>query len=167
MKRFSLILLLLGLHVPPLGAAAGGNEFTQSAVAAFAIDARTRVHDVAELDVRAFNDTLAAATARGEPWTGNFIAIALRFAQSPPQGREQRVVVSTGPGEWEPGLPLRRARVTIEDRGWLDDSVAGERWVIWIVADAGGKGLAVARGLRAWECRRSPESSFYSARPCP
>jgi hypothetical protein len=160
-------LALLGT-VTGTDAAAGEGELALSPRAAFAPGARARVESVAALPAAAFDDTLARAQARGEPWTRSFLLIALRFAGTAPQGRDQRVEVTTSPGEWEPGSPLRWARVSIEDRGWMDDSVLGERTVVWIVPRERGGGLAVARGLRAWECARStPESHFYSARPCP
>jgi hypothetical protein len=136
--------------------------------AEFELGARTRVTDVKSLPVAAFNDTLAAAQARGEPWTRSFIAIALRFAGPEPQGREQSVEATTGPREWEPGMPLDEVRITIEDRRWMDDAVVGERWVIRLAPSGPGGALRVVRGLHAWECSRSmPGTWFYSAQPCP
>ncbi len=158
----SLVLALL----PPTTPADGG-ELSLPPAEAFAMGARIRVRDAAEMDTRAFNRALRAARARGEEWTGSFIQVAVRFAGVAPQGRSQSVAVETAPGGWEGGEGLEWARVAIEDRGYFDDSISGERWVVWLVPAPIGGGLEVARGLRAWECQRSPESWFYSARPCP
>jgi hypothetical protein len=147
------------------GVAPEPSELDLPAVAAFALGARTQVRDVEQVDVAAFNDSLAAAQSRREAWTESFAAVAMRLAQLPPQGREQRVEVAVAPGEWEPGVPLRWARVSVEDRGWLDDSVQGVRLVAWLVPGPQG-GLRVHRALRASECSR-PGAWFYSVKPCP
>lgn len=141
------------------------NELKLPSVEAFALGARVAVRDVEAVDVVAFNAGLAQAHAHGEGWAESFVTIAQRLAQLAPQGREQHVDVAVAPGEWEPGRALPWVRVTVVDRGWLDDTTAGVRLVAWIVPDPEG-GLRVHRALRAWECSR-PGKAYYSAQPCP
>ena len=117
------------------------------------------------MDHGPFNQELKHARSRGERWTESFIQIALRFAHPPAQGSEQSVLVEAMPQGWEGLETLKWARVTIEDRAYADDSVAGERWIVWLVPARDGDGIEVARGLRAWECHR-PGRWLYSARPC-
>jgi hypothetical protein len=162
-KRSLWWLVAFGLW-PGWGEASEG-ELTLPPREAFAIGARTTVSDAAEMDAKEFNRSLRSARGRGEAWTGSFIQVALNFAKTDPRGRSQNVTVETAPQGWEGGMALTWARVTIEDRGYLDDSVAGERWMIWLVPAPDNDGLAVARGLRAWECHR-PGRWVYSARPC-
>jgi hypothetical protein len=134
---------------------------------AFAIGARTRVHDARELDVHDFNRVLRKARARKEEWASNFLLVATRFAGLPAQGRHQRIEIETFPTEWEIGREFDHVRVTIEDRDWLDDSARGERWIVWLVPSRESVGLEIARALHAQECQRSAEQWFYSAQPCP
>jgi len=159
--------LLFALVLSPPLAWASDGELALPPREAFAIGARTRVLDVATMDHRPFNQELKHARSRGERWTESFIQIALRFAQPPAQGSEQSVLVEAMPQGWEGIETLTWVRVTIEDRAYADDSISGERWMIWLVVSPGADGLEVFRGLRAGECRRAtPESWFYSARPC-
>ena len=84
--------------------------------------------------------------------------------EQPITGNNQRVSVSI-PGEWEPGGAFEFARVIIEDQGWLDDAIAGERYVFWITQGDEGE-LMIQRALRANICSR-PFQEFYSVQRCP
>jgi hypothetical protein len=158
--------LVLVAVLSPAAVMASEGELSLPPREAFAIGARTRVLDAQELNPAAFNRELAQARARKEAWTESFIQVALRFTRAPGQGQKQSVEMEATPSGWEGLETLKWARVTIDDRGYHDDSVSGERWIVWLVPSPRG-GLEVARGLRAWECQRSPESWFYSARACP
>ena len=161
----NLVLIVIVLFLLPATTVAAPGELSLPSREAFAIGARTTVSDAAAMDPKRFNHELRSAQGRGEEWTKSFIQVALRFAKPDPQGRSQIVTVETSPHGWEGEEVLAWARVTIEDRDYLDDSVAGERWMIWLVPTPAGGGLEVARGLRAWECRR-PGRWLYSSRPC-
>ena len=132
---------------------------------AFAIGTDTNVESAEELGTAAFNDSLGAARVRGEPWTRSALGIALRFADPAAIGARQSVRVETSPPEWEPGRALHWVRVTVEEGGWLDDAVAGQRTVLWLVPDADGE-LVVERALWARLCRR-PLQRFYTSGMCP
>lgn len=80
-------------------------------------------------------------------------------------GRSASVEAEFEPPERDAGVPIRAARVVVEDRGWADDSVAGVRSVLHLVRDEAGK-LVVERALRATLCAR-PYRRFWSATPCP
>ena len=134
------------------------------ATAAFAIGTEIRVADVRETPPDSFNVMLRDARSRGEDWTASAVQVGLRLAQLPPLGQRQEVSVEI-PGEWEPGMPLTWARVTVFNGGWLDDSATGERYVIWVGSDPAG-GLIVRRALWARLCDR-PSRRFWSAKPCP
>jgi hypothetical protein len=69
------------------------------------------------------------------------------------------------PGERDMDRPIERARVVVEDEGWADDSVFGQRHVLYFTRDDAGR-LRVERALRAMLCLR-PGQRFYSADPCP
>lgn len=152
------------LAAPLAGEAAGGTELELGAREAFAVGTDVEVRDVRELDPAPLDTRLREAEERGERWARSFLEIGLRLAGLPPQGRRQEVSVVV-PGEWEPGMPLRWARVTVFDGDSLDDAVAGERHVLWVGSDASGR-LVVRRALWARLCSR-PSGRFWSARPCP
>jgi hypothetical protein len=144
---------------------AAGNELDLPAISAFAIGTELNIKSVEEMETDAFNDSLCVARERGEPWTGNAILIALRFARLWEVGSRQVVSAEASPSEWEPGRPLNWVRVTLQEGGWLDDSVAGQRYVLWLTPDTEGM-LTLRRALWAQECHR-PYWRYYSASPCP
>ena len=141
------------------------DELDLPALNAFAIGTDVNIASVGEKPTESFNDSLRAARERGEEWTANTITIALRFAEFPNIGGRQSVTVQTSPSEWEPGRPVKWVRVTLEEHGWLDDSVSGQRFVIWLTSDPTGE-LIVRRALWAQECYRK-YGRYYTADPCP
>ncbi len=145
-------------------ARATGDELQLSAVSAFAIGTPINIESVQEMETGAFNDSLRVARERSEPWTDNAILIALRFARLGEIGSRQIVSAEVSPSEWEPGRRLNWVRVTLEEDGWLDDSVSGQRYVIWLTLDTEGR-LTLRRALWARECRRL-YWRYYSAAAC-
>jgi hypothetical protein len=165
-RRFTWLVMLFALAALGAGPAVKPrDELVLTPIEAFAIGARIPVRDVRELDTDAFNDTLRSAQAREESWTRIFLLIALRFEDPSPSGSRQSVDVNVTPSEWHPSDPVQWVRITIENHGWLDDSVAGDRTVLWL-APAADDRLVLWRALRASECSR-PGRKFYSAKPCP
>lgn len=142
-----------------------GTELSLPDIVAFAIGTDVNIKSVRAMETDSFNVILRAAQERGEPWTDSFILTALRFTGSHLYGSRQSVNVQIEPSEWEEGRPLRFARVTIEDKGWLDDSVYGERYVVWLTKNEAGR-LEVRRALWAELCSRM-YWKFYSADLCP
>ena len=96
------------------------------AISAFAIGTPVNIKSVQEMETGAFNDSLSVAREQGEPWTGNAILIALRFARLGKVSSRQVISAEVSPSEWEPGRQLNWVRVTLEEGGWLDDSVSGQ-----------------------------------------
>ena len=146
------------------GIQAQQNELDLPAISAFAIGTELNIAGVREIEPDSFNVILRQAQDKGEEWSKSFIQIGLRFANIPPQGRYQKVTVEI-PFEWEPSMPLKFARITIVDKGWLDDSQSGERYVIWIATQSTGH-LIVQRALWARLCRRAYWRQ-WSSDPCP
>jgi hypothetical protein len=146
-------------------ARAASEELDLPAISAFAIGTQVNIKSVQEMETEAFNDSLRVARERGEPWTGNAILIALRFARLGEVGSRQVVSAEVSPSEWEPGRPLNWVRVTLEEGGWLDDSVSGQRYVIWLTPDTEGR-LTLRRALWAQLCWRF-YWRYYSAAECP
>ena len=129
---------------------------------AFAIGTETLVKSVKSLDTKAFNQELLKAHQNGEEWSNSLVEVGLKFmggSENQPRLNISLVI----PGEWEPGIPFPYARVTLERGGWLDDSVGGDRYVLWIVQGTKGE-FKVQRALYANLCYRP--SSMYSADPC-
>ncbi|UCF05208.1 MAG: hypothetical protein JSV33_15020 [bacterium] len=144
---------------------AENNELELPSISAFSIGTDVNIKSVEEIATDSLNDVLLKAQKRNEEWTKSFVQIALRLSGAALSGTRQSVSVKIDPSEWEKGRPLNWARVTIVDEGWLDDSVSGERYVIWLVPDTDGN-LTVQRILRAALCHR-PYWKFYSSEPCP
>ncbi len=164
--RYSAVILAIAVSAPAAQAAGERvGELALDAMSAFAVGTERSIHSVRELDPDSFNTALALARKRGEPWTASPARIGLEFTGGPLSGSSRNISVKIHPSEWEPGRPLLWARVTIEDEGWLDDSVYGERYVIWLVPSDDG-GLEVGRAIRASLCARM-HRRFYSADPCP
>ena len=155
-------LALLCLKLPPL-VQAESNELSFPATSAFGMGTEVLVKSVKSLDTKAFNEQLMEAHQNQADWSSNFLQVGLKFIGKPENHRREKISVEI-PGEWEPGSPLRsHARVTIARGGWLDDSVAGYRYVLWIVQGEKGE-LKVQRALYANLCYRP--FYIYSAEPC-
>jgi hypothetical protein len=144
---------------------AGNNELELPAISAFSIGTDINIKSVEEIETDPLNAMLLEAQERNEEWTDSFVQIALRLSGAALFGTRQSVSVKIAPSEWEKGRKLHWVRITIVDEGWLDDSVSGERYMIWLVPDADGN-LTVQRILRAHLCRR-PYWKYYSSEPCP
>ena len=118
------------------------------------------VRDVRELAPEPLNARL------GPTRSGSPIATALRAVGDTLPGNAQTVSVrEVEPREREAGTPVTAARVEIENAGFLDDAVSGDRTVL-LLEDRTGEGLRIVRALHARLCSR-PGARFYSARPCP
>ena len=138
-------------------------ELSLSATQAFGIGTKTLVKSAKSIDTKTFNQMLMEAHQNQAEWSNNFVQIGLQFIGGGENHRRQNISVVI-PGEWEPGYPLRHyARVTLERGGWLDDSIAGDRYVLWIVQGDGGE-LKVQRALYARLCYRP--FYMYSADRC-
>jgi len=163
MRTAVLAALLFSIAGPAAGEAR--SELDYVAMDAFAVGTDRNIDSVEELEVDSFNVALAEARGRGEEWTRSPERIALAFAGATLFGPRRKVIVKIEPNEWEPGRPMRWARVTIEDEGYLDDSEFGQRYVIWLVPGADGS-LKVRRAVWARLCRRR-HWQFYTAGLCP
>ncbi|MGK7889793.1 MAG: hypothetical protein AB4042_10695 [Leptolyngbyaceae cyanobacterium] len=142
-------------------------ELGLSDIRAFATTTDTDVYSVETLDLTDYNALLLSSYQNQAIWVNDPLWVGLQLLQflgQPITGSEQQVSVSI-PGEWEPGRAFEFARVIIEDKGWLDDAIAGERYVIWIVPGDSGE-FKVQRALRANFCSRPPQE-FYSIQDCP
>ena len=139
-------------------------ELSLPAIQAFGIGTKKLVKSAKSIDTQAFNQRLMEAHENQAEWSNNFVQIGLQFIGGAENHRYQHISVVI-PGEWEPGTPLTSyARVTIENGGWLDDSVAGNRYILWIVQGEQGE-LKVQRALYANLCYRPFD--MYSAGLCP
>ncbi|MEB3229506.1 MAG: hypothetical protein VKJ64_00740 [Leptolyngbyaceae bacterium] len=144
-----------------------GSELDLSDIRAFGSTTDSEVYSVEPLDPTEYNALLLSSYQNQAIWANDPLWVGLQLLQflgQPITGAEQRVSVSV-PGEWEPGMTFEFARVIIDDKGWLDDAIAGERYVIWIVPGDSGE-FKIQRALRANFCRR-PLQEFYSSQNCP
>lgn len=143
------------------------SELALSDIRAFGLDTEINVHSVESLDARDFNALLLSSHQAEAVWANDPLWVGLQFLQylgQPITGRDQTVSVSI-PGEWEPGQSFEFARVIIEDKGWLDDATAGERYTLWITPGESGE-FVISRALRSNICSR-PFQEFYSIQNCP
>jgi hypothetical protein len=132
----------------------------------FTIGTEAYVNSVKEVDIKLFNALLLEAQQKGKAWTKSFFEIALKIPGLNLNGTTQTVSVDIEPYDWgEEGVSLESARITVENAGWLDDSLTGERYVLWLTTDSKGF-LKAQRILWAGFCSR-PHQEFYSAAPCP
>lgn len=58
------------------------------------------------------------------------------------------------------------SRVTVIRDGLLDDSIRGERWDMKFHRTATGQ-WRISEVMRAWRCRRGPDTDRFSATRCP
>jgi hypothetical protein len=141
------------------------DELELPSISAFSVGTDINIRSVKEIAVEPLNTELREARARKEEWTNSAMHIALRLSGAALSGSRQSVSVTIEPSEWEQGRTLRWVRVTIVDEGWLDDSVSGERYMVWLSPDSDGK-LEIRRILWAQLCHR-PYWKYYSNEPCP
>jgi len=138
-------------------AAACGTDAT--ALEAFG-ETAIEVRSVHEIDVGPLNDEAQSAFAEGETWPLTALPFALRIAGEAIVAPTRTIMIDASPTE-----RLDHAVITIAQRGFLDDSVAGDRYRLWF--ERGEDGVWVlTRGLTAQLCAR-PGNEFYSADPCP
>jgi hypothetical protein len=171
LKRIILIVLLaLNTSVYPdeCQHCNANNELDLAPMDAFAIGTDININSVKELPTEPFNAILLEAQENNETWTTDFIDIAQRLPNLQFSGVEQSISVDISPGgiDWpEMRDELQWARITIVNAGWADDSVAGERTVMWVVPRDDGK-LRVHRILWAEHCMRQYRQSYSSKGDC-
>jgi len=153
------------LFLPPAASARFIDDLALEGIFAFSIGTDINIKSVDSLDATALNDSLRAARDRGASWTEDPLRTALGLFGRDLTGARRTVTAVYSPTEWEPGRPFNWIRVIVEDGGWLDDSVTGQRLALWFVPDEEGR-LVVHRALRAQLCSR-PCWRYYSADPCP
>lgn len=141
------------------------DELVMPSISAFSIGTDINIRSVKEIAIEPANAVLLEAQERNEEWTNSLVQIALRLSGATLSGTRQSVSVKIEPPEWEKGRKFDWARITISDEGWLDDSVSGERYMVWLATDSDGR-LKVRRILWAHLCDR-PHWKFYSSEPCP
>ena len=84
------------------------------------------------------------------------LAVAGRF-----EGSVQHIIqVNTG------SEAPTASRVTVIRDGLLDDSLRGERWDMKFHRTATGQ-WRISEVMRAWRCRRGPDTDRFSATRCP
>ncbi|MEM9218814.1 MAG: hypothetical protein AAGD25_31300 [Cyanobacteria bacterium P01_F01_bin.150] len=143
------------------------SELALSDIRAFGVETNINVHSVESLNADEFNALLLSSHQSGATWANDPLWVGLQFLQyigHPVTGQNQTVSVFI-PGEWEAGQSFDYARVIIEDKGWLDDAIEGERYAMWITPGAEGE-FIISRALRANICSR-PFQEFYSIQNCP
>ena len=143
------------------------SELALSDIRAFGVETEINVHSVEALDADEFNALLLTSHQGGAIWANDPLWVGLQFLQyigQPITGQNQTVSVAI-PGEWEPGQAFEFARIIIEDKGWLDDAIAGERYALWITPGNEGE-FVISRALRSNICSR-PFQEFYSIQNCP
>ena len=117
------------------------------------------VRSVEVLDVGAFNTRTERAAKEGESWTREAILVALKFSGEGLRGNFKRIEANTLPERFDSAV------ITITESGYLDDSVAGVRYRLWLGQELAGT-WKLKEALRANLCSR-PDATFYSAEPCP
>lgn len=143
------------------------SELALSDIRAFGVETEINVHSVESLDADEFNALLLTSHQGGAIWANDPLWVGLQFLQyigQPITGRSQTVSVSI-PEEWEAGQAFEFARIIIEDKGWMDDAIAGERYALWITPGEEGE-FIISRALRSNICSR-PFQEFYSIQNCP
>ena len=143
------------------------SELALSDIRAFGVETGINVHSVESLNADEFNTLLLTSHQDGAIWANDPLWVGLQFLQyigQPITGPSQTVSVSL-PDEWEPGQPFEFARIIIEDKGWVDDAIAGERYALWITPGTEGE-FVISRALRSNICSR-PFQEFYSIQNCP
>ena len=153
------LLFCLGAGLPlPVVAADPIHSARKETMEAFGAEDVT-VRSVQVLDVDAFNTRTERAAKDGESWTREAILVALKFSGEGLWGNFKRIEARTPPER------LDSALITITESGYLDDSVAGVRYRLWLGQEPSGT-WKLKEALRANLCSR-PDATFYSAEPCP
>jgi hypothetical protein len=135
----------------------------------FSIGTDVYVESVKEIDIKPFNKLLLEAQETRQTWVTNFFEIALRIPGLglDGDGIRKSITVEILPLDWEVrGVALEAVRISIENSGWMDDSVTGERHVVWLMPDFNGL-LQAKRILWAQHCSRHWDRHFFSAGLCP
>ncbi len=111
-----------------------------------------------QVEFSAFNETLAMAGSKGEPWARDPVDIVRRFVH---WGRGQEaVLLFKGEGE----SPSRYEFVAISN-GFHDDSVRGERFDITLEADS-RQTWRVTSATTSWRCWPGRGHQSYGTQPC-
>jgi hypothetical protein len=153
------VLFWLGAGLSVLAMAADPiHSARKETMAAFGAEDVT-VRSVQVLDVDAFNVRTERAAEDGESWAREAILVALKFSGEGLLGSSKRIEVNTPPERFDSAL------ITITESGYLDDSVAGIRYRLWLGRGPSGT-WKLKKALRANLCSR-PDAMFYSAEPCP
>lgn len=115
-----------------------------------------------EYDV--FNEVIKAETRAKEKWVRHPVAVSLLFIEHHMAGEEviehqEKITLKATPEKFVDAV------VTIERSGFLDDSTAGDRYVIILEKQPSNEWLikSVKYGRRCWEGRGH---SDYSNEPC-
>jgi hypothetical protein len=125
----------------------------------FGVPVDIEVKSVKAIDPKKVNDEIGQAYRKGEAWPKKAVLVALTFVGAGLKGNAKTIEVSTPPETRE------TATITVTESGYLDDSIAGERWKLWMTKKADGPWV-IRRVLWAQLCSR-PGHRFYSAERCP
>ena len=125
----------------------------------FGAPAGIEVKSVKAIDPRKMNDEISQAYRKGETWPQQATLVALTFVGAGLKGNTKSIEVRTPPESQD------TATITVTESGYLDDSIAGERWRLWMTKKADGPWV-IKRALWAQLCGR-PGLKFYSAGQCP
>ena len=125
----------------------------------FGVPADIEVKSVKAIDPRKVNDEIGQAYRKGEAWPKEAVLVALRFVGAGLKGNTKSIEVRTPPESQD------TATITVTESGYLDDSIAGERWKLWMTKKEDGPWV-IKRALWAQLCSR-PGHRFYSAERCP
>ena len=134
---------------------------------AFSIGTEYLVKDVRSFNINQYNNYLNLARHNGQQWVNHPISAAVQLTKASLNGeylggRHQEI--ETVMSDFE-GSMLDSIKVEVANTGLADDSVFGERYVIWFSTDENNQ-LVVSKILWAMLCSR-PGQKFYSANSCP
>ena len=134
---------------------------------AFSIGTEYLVKEVRSFNVNPYNNYLNSARRNGQQWVNHPISAAVQLTKASLNGeylggryQEIETVIS----DFE-GSMLDNIKVEVANTGLADDSVFGERYVIWFSTDENNQ-LVVRKILWAMLCSR-PGQDFYAANSCP
>ena len=117
------------------------------------------VRSVKSLDTIDINSEVSQAAGKGEKWPQEAVLVALKIVGQGLKGSTKIIEVRTPPESQE------TATITVTESGYLDDSIGGERWRLWLSKGVDGT-WSVKRVLWAQLCQR-PGGRYYSAEKCP